>query len=626
MIQNLRERLSGAVAVGLIILIAIPLAFFGIESIFMSQRVVDLGDVNGEVITQMDFERAIAVRNNQMMSQMGENYSPDMVDSELVRQAALNDLVVARLYLSEAREQDMSVSDAQISATLLSTSAFLLDGEFSETLFRNYLANMGYTSSEFMESYRNDLTSRQLTSGLLSSGFSTDMQVQNIIAVSQQQRSYEYLRIPVEAVIDQVVVSDEQIQAFYDDNRDMFEQPEMVSVNYVRLTRDQFLDQVEASEEEIQERFDILQAQQPAQYEVAHILVEDTEGSAEKLNQIQSRLEAGEDFAAVAEELSDDIGSSANAGYLGFTDGNTFPAEFEAAVSELAVDEVSAPVQTDAGFHVIKLLSVEESSLDFEDEYAAIELQVKQEQAESLYVEALEQLREASFSTADLDELLAEMALIDVELDVETTEPFQQDFGTGIAANAQVRAVAFGPIVREDNLNSEVVELSDTNAVVVHLDNYYPAGVAPLEQVREEITENLRIEQANRLLADRAEAMAEELEAGASIAELAEREELQSQTATDQVRQAATPEGRQIFNVALSGPLPVTGTIEQPQGGYLVYRLNNVEAGSLDNFSPTQQRMFRQQLGGQAVSAEFNAYTETLRASADIDLSIDYEY
>jgi peptidyl-prolyl cis-trans isomerase D len=275
---------------------------------------------------------------------------------------------------------------------------------------------------------------------------------------------------------------------------------------------------------------------------------------------------------------------------------------------------------------VIKLLSVEESSLDFEDEYAAIELQIKQEQAESLYVEALEQLREASFSTADLDELLAEMALIDVELDVETTEPFQQDFGTGIAANAQVRAVAFGPIVREDNLNSEVVELSDTNAVVVHLDNYYPAGVAPLEQVREEITENLRIEQANRLLADRAEAMAEELETGASIAELAESEELQSQTATDQVRQAATPEGRQIFNVALSGPLPVTGTIEQPRGGYLVYRLNNVEAGSLDNFSPVQQRMFRQQLGGQAVSAEFNAYTETLRASADIDLSIDYEY
>jgi len=616
--------MSGVVAIALIILIAIPLAFFGIESVFMTQRVVDLGEVNGEVITQLDFDRAIAVRNNQIMSSQGENYSADQINTDFVRQAALNDLVVSKLFLSKSKEQDMSVSDAQISTSLLDTPGFQLNGGFSENLFRNYLANMGYTSTEFMDNYREDLISRQLSTALLSSGFSTDMLVQNIVAVSQEERSYEYVELPVEAVLDQVEITQQQVQTFYEENQDMFEQPEMISVNYVRLTRDQFLDQVEASEDEIMERFEILQAQQPAQYEVAHILVENNDESAEKLNRIQARLEAGDTFETVAEELSEDIGSAANGGYLGFTDGNTFPAAFEGTVAELEIEQISAPVQTDAGFHLIKLISVEDTPLDLDAEYADIELQVKQEQAESLYVEALDHLREASFSTADLDELLQVMSQNSVELEVETSVPFERDFGTGVAANSQVRAVAFGPIVREDRLNSEVVELSDTIAVVAHLENYFPAGIAPLQQVREEITDYLRIEQANMLLADQAQELVEELNAGISIEEVAEREQLEWQVMNNQLRQAADPAGRQIFAVELSGTMPVIGTVEQPQGGYLVYKLNSIEAGSLDNFNDAERRQLRQQLGGQVASAEFNAYTATLRSNADIDLKIEY--
>ena len=624
MIQNLRERLSGVVAIALIILIAIPLAFFGIESIFMTQRVVNLGEVNGEEISQLDFDRAVAMRNNRIMSSLGENYSPDMLDSDFVRQAALNDLVVAKLYLSKSKQQDMSVSDIQISRNLVNTSAFQLNNEFSETLFRNYLTSMGYSSAEFMEDFREDLTSQQLTSGVLSSGFSADIQVEGIVAVSQEERSYEYIQLPVESVLEQVSISDEQIHAFYEQNAQMFEQPEMISVDYVRLTRDQFLDQINVNEDEVLERFEILQSQQPDQFEVAHILIEDNDQSAEKLAQIQSRLEAGETFETVAEEMSEDIGSANNGGYLGYTDGNTFPAAFEQAITELEVAQISSPVQTDAGFHIIKLLSIEETPLDFDTEYAAIELQVKQEEAESLYVDALENLREASFSTSDLEELLQVMSESSVELEVETSEPFEQDFGTGIAANAQVRTVAFGPIVREENLNSEVVELTENNAVVVHLNNYFPAGIALLEQVREEIASKLRIDQANELLADRAEELEAEINSGGSFEEIAQREELEWQTVNNQTRQSATPEGQQIFAQEIAETLPMVSTIELPQGGFLVYKLSSVEAGSLDNFSPVEQRMLRQQLGGQAVSAEFNAYTATLRADADIDLKVDY--
>ena len=625
MIQSFREKLSGVIAIALIILIAIPLAFFGVDSLFLSSnRIADVAEVNGKNITELELERAVVARRNQIAQMLGENFSPDMISDQQLRQTAINDLITQKLYLAEAGDLDIGVSDRFLASQLLSIPQFTLDGQFSDALFRNYLGQMGYTSASFMESFSDELTIQQLTGALVGTGLSTDISVAELIAVAQETRSYQTIEIPVDSVLEGVQVTAEEIASYYQQNGQDFQRAEQVSVDYVSLSRDMFLGSVEASAEEVTERFDMLQASQPTQREVAHILVEpkDDDSHLATLDSLQARLEAGESFDALAEELSDDIGSSANGGYLGFSSGDTFPFEFEQALLELDVDAFSAPVQTEAGFHIIKLLAVQSTPLNIEEEYTGLELRVKQEKAEELYVEALEEFNEAAFSTSDLDQLIESMAPY-AELVIDSSLPFERNQGVGIATNAQVRGVAFGPIVLEDKLNSEVIELSDTRAVVIHLNEYFQAGIAPLGRVREQITETLRIEKATGLLADQAEMLVAELQEGADLEELARREDLEWQVKLDERRGAGGSVGDQIFALELDSGLPQAGSFVQPEGGYIVYRLDSVEAGSINGVAPAEMRQLRSQLSRQVSNAEFDAYTATLREEADISVAID---
>lgn len=627
MIQSFREKLSGVIAITLIVLIAIPLAFFGVDSLFLtSNRLADVGEVNGEKISELELERAMVTRRNQIAQMLGENYSPDIISDEQLRQTAMNDLITQKLFLSESEELHLGVSDQLLAEQLLDIPQFKLDNQFSDVLFRNYLGQMGFTSATFMENFSNELKVRQLTTSILGSGLSTDLAVGELVGVAQETRSYQYVEIPVDSILDDIEVSDEEINAYYEQSDLEFQQPEKVSVDYVNLNRDMFIGSVEVTSEEVMERFKLLQASQPTQREVAHILVElsDDESHIEKLETIQSRLESGDEFEALAKEFSDDVGSSSNGGYLGFSSGDTFPFEFEQALVDLEVNGTSGPVQTESGFHIIKLLAVQSTPLDIETEYAGLELSAKQEKAEDFYVEAMEAFNDAAFSTSDLDQLVEDMKSY-VDLKIESTTAFERNRGVGIATNAQLRAVAFGSIVLEDELNSEVVELSDTSAVVIHLKEYIEAGIAPLEQVSAEISDSLRIEKATDLLAERASTLADELKQGAEPEDIARREELEWQVKIDERRGTGGSIGNQIFALSLADDLPQSGSLVQPAGGYIVYRLDRVEAGSIESLAPSEKRQLRSQLSRQVSNAEFDAYTATLREDADIDVSIAVE-
>ena len=624
MIQNFREKLSGVVAGTLIVLIAIPLAFFGIDSLFLtSNRLADVAEVNDQKISELELKRAIAARRNQIAQMSGENYSPDMVSDAELRETAMNDLITQKLFLAEAHSLDLGTSDRLLAKQLLDIPQFKLDDTFSDVLFRNYLGQMGYTSATFLESFSDELNVRQLTAALSESGFGTDLAVNELIGVAQETRSYQYVELPIDSALGDIDLGDEEILAYYNESGSEFEQPERLSVDYVSLTRDMFTADVEVSAEEVAERFELLQASQPDQREVAHILVEASEDESHvaTLDAIQAGLEAGEAFGALAEEFSDDVGSSANGGHLGFSTGDAFPFEFEQALLDMDVGEVSAPVQTEAGFHLIKLLDIQSTSLDIEKEYAGLELSAKQEKAEELYAEALEEFKESALSTDNLDQLIEDMRA-HAEIDAQATDLFERDRGVGIAANAQLRAVAFGSIVLEDNLNSEVVELSDTDAVVIHRKDYAEAGIAPFEQVSAEIADQLRIEKATELLAGRAAALADELGQGIEPEDIARRENLKWQVKLDQQRGTGSSIGDQIFDLALEDSFPQSGSLVQPAGGYIIYRLDAAEAGSVDALTPAEKRRLRSQLGQQISGAEFAAYTATLRESADIDVSI----
>lgn len=627
MIQSFREKLSGVIAIAIIILIAIPLAFFGVDSLFLnSNRISDVGSVNGRDISEVDYSRAVASRENQIQQLLGDNYSPDLVDTSLIESAALSGLVDLYLFLTHAEDNAMGATEAYVAKQIQQIPQFQVNGEFSDTLFSNYIYQFGFTASTFISALGEELVSNQLRAGLQTSSIATEQVLAKSVAILQERRSYQTLLLPVNEVLESVELSDEEISVYYEENTDLFTLPERISLDYVQLSPTDFIEDVEVSDAEVQARFSLVLAAMPARRQAAHILIEIQPEDAHLpiLDEIQLKIEDGAEFEALAAEYSADIGSSESGGLLGYTDGNSFPEEFEAALSELEVGEISAPVLTDAGLHIIKLVNLDRETLVFEEESERLEAEIRLGKAGDVYRQNLERLRDASFSTDDLTQLIADFASLK-QLEVLTTNFFSRDSGEDIAANEAVRAIGFSDIVLQDRLNSEVIELGDSS-VVVHLREYLEPGVAALSEVQDQIIQVLTRQKGTELLEARARAIQARLEAGEEVEDVARDEDIEWQVQLDALRGTGGSAGQAIFSAPVSGELPLVGSDIQPNGDYLIYSIDEVASGSLDDFNDAQLSQLATQLSQVMAASEGQAYLNTLRSSADIDFKIDVDY
>ena len=400
-----------------------------------------------------------------------------------------------------------------------------------------------------------------------------------------------------------------------------------MSLNYVQLSASNFLDDVEVTRDEVEQRFAAVKSSLPARRQAAHILIESESDDSHfaVLDEIQLELENGVAFEELAEKYSSDIGSAGNGGLLGFTDGNAFPAAFESALAALEVDAVSAPVLTDAGFHIIKLVSIDEETFELEDEYANIESEIRLQKATDVYRRNLERFTEASFSTDNLEQLIADFASIK-ELEVASTPLFVRSRGEGIAANDTVRAAAFSNDVLVNQYNSEAIEIDDASAVIVHLRDRIEPGVAALEEVSDEIGEILKVNKGTILLESRAAEIEARLNAGDDMEEVASEEDVEWEVQLDVLRGAGGVAGRSVFAAEIDGDFPIIGSDVQPNGDYLIYSIDSVAKGSLDDFNEAQVSQLAIQMSQLVAEAENNAYINTLRDEADIDFKIDVEY
>lgn len=628
MIRSLREKLSGTVAVAIIVLIAIPLAFIGLDSLFLTgNKISNIGSVNGKGISEIDFARAVAARETQVAQLLGENYNAEIVDQARIESAALSGLVDLNLLLDHAEEGSMGYTEEFVVGQIRQAPEFQVDGQFSDALFSSYMGQLGFTASTFIDALGEEIVSSQLRVGLQTSTIATQQMIENAIAVSQEKRNYQTLLLPVEAVLDSVEVPAGEISAFYQENTQQFEQPERVSLNYVQLSASNFLDDVEVTRDEVEQRFAAVKSSLPARRQAAHILIESESDDSHfaVLDEIQLELENGVAFEELAEKYSSDIGSAGNGGLLGFTDGNAFPAAFESALAALEVDAVSAPVLTDAGFHIIKLVSIDEETFELEDEYANIESEIRLQKATDVYRRNLERFTEASFSTDNLEQLIADFASIK-ELEVASTPLFVRSRGEGIAANDTVRAAAFSNDVLVNQYNSEAIEIDDASAVIVHLRDRIEPGVAALEEVSDEIGEILKVNKGTILLESRAAEIEARLNAGDDMEEVASEEDVEWEVQLDVLRGAGGVAGRSVFAAEIDGDFPIIGSDVQPNGDYLIYSIDSVAKGSLDDFNEAQVSQLAIQMSQLVAEAENNAYINTLRDEADIDFKIDVEY
>lgn len=626
MLQNIRDNIQGTAAKVIIGIIVIPFAFFGIDSLFSGSAQPPAAVVNGEKISEQSLLQAIALQKRRLIGMMGDSVDPAMLDDNVLRGPALNTLIKQQLLLQAADEANAVISDAQLNAVIVGMPQFQEDGRFSQQRYQQVLRLQGYSSSFFKDLLRSDLIIQQLSAAISSSSFVTEAQLANYVQVAFEERDYHYLTVNANDFSDSVSVSQDEIDSYYQQNSGDYVSPEKVRISFLELKEEDFYQAVDEAALQREYQRLVAASEDDEQREAAHILLEVGSGKSrgdvlQTAEKIQARLAAGETFSALAKEFSEDIGSAGDGGRLGFTSGDSFPPEFEQALASLEEGQVSAPVETESGIHLIKLLSVSRPELaSFEEMKAELTQRIQQQEAKPRFVAAVDDLRDLVFNAEDLTLPAEELGLT-----VERSDFVQRDSNEGVFQFEAVKRAAFSEALREAGHNSEVLELTPERYVVLHIEDYQAPEPMPLEQVRDGVVAALKDQKAAAAAADRAQSIAEELRGGKSMEAVAKQHGLEWDAVLAGKRNDIAVDAgvrQQVF--AMPEPGDGTNSVKvaaNADGNHHVISLLAVRAGEIDKVSQEQLAQARQGLQRRQASEDFAHYFNALWQTADIKIN-----
>lgn len=621
MLQNIRDNSQGWIAKTIIGIIVALMAFTGIEAIFQASgnNKQDVAKVNGEEITQTELSQAVDMQRRQLMQQLGKDFDASLLDEKLLRDAALKGLIDRKLLLQGAADSKFGFSEAALDQVILQTPEFQVDGKFNAERFDQVVRQLGYSRMQFRQMLTQEMLIGQVRAGIAGSGFVTDAEVLAFARLEKQTRDFATVNIKADPAA--VKLTDDEVKAYYDQHAKEFMTPDQVVIDYLELKKSSFFDQVTVKDDELQAAYEKETANLAEQRRAAHILIEvndkvtDAQAKA-KIEDIQARLAKGEKFEALAKEFSQDPGSANNGGDLGFAGPGVYDPDFETALYGLKQDQVSVPVRTTFGWHLIKLLGVEAPEVpSFASLKDKLTRELKAQQVEQRFVEATKQLEDAAFEASDLAQPAS-----DLKLTVHTSAPFGREGGEGVAANRAVVTAAFSPEVLDEGANSSAIELDPETIIVLRAKEHLKPAQLPLENVAAAIRTQMTKERASAA----AKARADEL-----IASLRD-----GKTALDQpvdgqawkVTEAATRGQESIDPAVLQAlfrmPKPVAKdkptftTVTLRDGSLMIVRLNGVnEAAAPTDEEKAQYRRF---LASRIGQQDFAAYRKQLETQADI--------
>lgn len=615
MLDNFRNNMRG-IATVIVIFIGGIFAFSGTGSLFLSGAGAETElVVNDEQVSALRIQQAISVEKRRILSE-NEGLDPSLVDDELIRPGVLQQMIGRKVIAQSAAEQAMGISTKTVSKLLVDTPSFQTDGRFDQDVFQYAIRQQGYTSATFIDMIKEDLLIQQVVQGVAITNFVTEIELAALAGLTEQMRDYYYLTLPIAPIMYAVELSEEQVSAYYELNKEQYQTDDQVVIDYIELNAAQLTEGESVSPEQIQARFDqeAESADTAVSRQAAHILL--AEPSAELLAEIQSKLDAGDDFAALATEYSEDFGAAETGGDLGYTTGDMFPEPFEAALAQLEVGQVSTAVETDAGTHFIKLLDTQEQTFELAAESARIERELLTELTANALIEKLEMLKELSFNAESLA-VVAE----DLELTAQTSSAFSRTGGEGVASYPAVVKAAFSSEVVDDKYASEVLELGNDRYMVIKLNKSIPARQKELAEVRDTVTRTLKATIAQQAIAQQGAALVASVEAGESVETVAKANALDWQVALDVKRNGGgvNPEIlNAVFQMQSPADTAVTEGFYMRNGDYVVASLIEVTQGDVTKLSSQQKASLTYATSSINSSREIQAYQSSLVSGADI--------
>ncbi len=511
MLQAMRDGSKGLVAKIIVGLIILTFALFGIDSIVALGGGQDApAEVNGEEISELKVSQMVEMQKRRLQSQFGDSFN--MEDSRL-RSIAVDGLVNESVLKQAAKLGGIQFSDQEIDKIILTSAEFQVNGTFDRNQFDLALRSAGFTRSSYRELLRTNLLIQQAQNAYQATAFSTPTEEANVASLDAQSRDFSIINYSFDKTKGSVQITNEEAKSYYEENSARFMTEESVVLNYIELKRsglniDAFID-----EDQVLSRYDAMLADAASnkEYRAAHILLLETNDESQTtLLDISNRINSGEDFATLAKEFSDDDSSKYSGGDLGFSGLEVFEDEFAQALENLSVGGVSSVVKTRDGLHIIKLLEERQPEVGLlVNVKDSIESALKSEASEAAYVEALETLKDDAFSSNGIDDVAQAQNLL-----VKQSTELTKMSNAGLAAYPQVIEAAFSEAVLNEDSNSEVIEVADGHAIVIHLNKLKESKVKPFAEVESQIVALLENAKAREMLSVKAQESLELARAG----------------------------------------------------------------------------------------------------------------
>ena len=632
-LQSIRDRLHGIIAIFIFAILIIPFAFVGVSSYFTSGTVNAVAMVNDQEITLNDYNAAFQNYRRRMQAQMGSAFDPELLDQLVVRRQFLDQMINEELLEQVSMDAGLAVTDELLSAQIRSLGAFEVDGEFNVDVYQQRLAAQGISVPQFEADMRASLVMDQFPNAIGSSAIATRWEIEDYARLQDQQRSFAAVVIPaVEDVI--AVIEEEAILAHYEENQGDYMSDEQVVIEYIELDAKLIGGEVEIEEDVLKARFEEQQARfiSPESRLASHILIEvapeapqvEIETARKKAEELSQQILAGEDFASLATENSQDLGSAQAGGDLGWIEPGYMVQAFEDGLYELTLENaVSEPIQTRFGWHVIQLRDIRASEgMTFTEARDILVAEYQTEADERRFIEQADRLIDIIYE----DPTTLDAAADELDLEVREAGPFGRAGGEGIAANREVIDAAFSDLVLGQGTVSDPVDLDVNHMVLILLKEHLPQDVIPLEDVREQVAAAVRQQRAMEAASVQAEATLARLQNGEALDVLATEQGLVVTADEAATRSAPGLHARllrELFLMETPAEGSATTAVVELDSGFAVVRLDRVTDGTLAEDDLARNQAYARRIASASASDEAMGFIQMLRAQSTIEVFED---
>jgi len=627
MFELIREKRVGKLAAKIILAILIvPFALFGVDYYQRGGGGEFVAEVGSYRITRQEYEQAVRDRQEQMRSVLGRNFDPAILENPEVRRAILEDVINQRALAQRAADFRLVVTDAELVSLIQGIEAFQKDGKFSKERYEYVLRNQGMTPLGFEQRVRQQVMVQKLQDPLNAAVFVPQAVVDRMIALGEQQREVRIARLAPEQFLDQAKVDPESVKAYYESNRKEFETPEQVRLEYLTLSPDVLSRDIEVSPEEIKKYYDEHQSEfgQPEERKASHILITvsatatdgERKAAREKAEDLAKQaIKSPAKFGELAKQHSQDPGSASGGGDLGFFQRGAMVEPFENAVFSMKKDEIQGPVESEFGFHVIKLTDIRPAKTrSLQEATPQIEQNLKRQKAGTKFAEVADQFSNLVYEQSDSLKPAADA----LKLSLDKSDWIGRDGANAVfPATDKMLTAVFSDDVLKNKRNTEAIEVAPNTLVSARVLEYKPASMRAFDEVKDDITKKLQRKEAEEMAA---------AQGREALAKLQQGEEAGLKWGDTQMisRQRpavlADPAIRLVFRASAT-KLPAYVGLDVPGGGYQVVRISKVQEAP----PPTdaQRRTYGEQLRQLVAQQQVAAYVKSAREQEGVKTRLE---